>query len=420
MMVEYLTDDHFGESAARVLALHWSEANEPKDDRRPLGRVDFSSVEACRAARAANPSESCGAADMIFAAIDQLIADGATDEQKRLAIALGVIGARLPHGERTATIEKLVALAPRQARASLLLSLILSGEDIDIRLVAEGIAETFEAAKKEAWIVHQSDAYQLRDWLRLLPFATPVSRVPAIVRSIPDAQRYPQMLEEMVGGLGDTPADDAEAVLFKLAEEDPRFYLDHQWRSSALRLGTASSARRLVDLTTSGTLSGKSFDAGHWRRGLAGLISEHPAMRAYVRELSKDGPTNEALALLAHTIGENPEADDLLMLVEGEIKTGRSFLNWRSIQIAVTAQVPSKDWQGAHNVVPVPAVELRRKLLALTRSSSADDPAARCLNVIDEMREEYGAPETEPRHPDLASGWPWPILTPGPDAEDDN
>jgi NACHT conflict system protein len=137
-------------------------------------------------------------------------------------------------------------------------------------------------------------------------------------------------------------------------------------------------------------------------------------VRIYVRELLKDGPTNEALALLAHAIGENPDADDLLMLVDCEVKRGRSFLNWRSVQIAVTEQVSSKDWQGAYNIVPVPVVGLRPTLLALTVNGAADAPPARCLNAIDKIRDEYGAPETEPRHPDLASGRTWPILMPMP------
>ncbi|WP_425079103.1 hypothetical protein [Ruegeria denitrificans] len=33
LMHEYLTDEHFGELAARVLAAQWFEANEPKDDK---------------------------------------------------------------------------------------------------------------------------------------------------------------------------------------------------------------------------------------------------------------------------------------------------------------------------------------------------------------------------------------------------
>ena len=122
--------------------------------------------------------------------------------------------------------------------------------------------------------------------------------------------------------------------------------------------------------------------------------------------------------LLAHTIGEKPNTEDLLMLVECEIKTRRHFLNRRSIEISVTDQIPFKDVQGCYDIVPVPAMELRQNLLALTRDNGDDDPASRCLNAIDEFRDEYGAPENEPRHPDLRSGRPWPILAPEPVAND--
>src|SRR3546814_9821730 len=108
----------------------------------------------------------------------------------KLGVALCIVGSRPPHGQRDLTIQKLISLAPRQARAGLLLSLVLSGEDIDIKLVADGISETFEAAKKETWILTESDAYQLRDWLSLLPFVTPVTDLPDIVRGMPEAQRH--------------------------------------------------------------------------------------------------------------------------------------------------------------------------------------------------------------------------------------
>jgi hypothetical protein len=418
LMREYLTDEHFGELATRVLAAQWFEANEPKDDKKFRSGEDFSRVEERREARAADPAATSAEAEAIFGAIETLIVVGSSDAQVKLAVALGIVGARLPHGQRDATIQKLISLAPRQARAALLLSLVLSGEDIDIKLVADGIAETFEAAEKETWILTQSDAYQLRDWLRLLPFATPVTDLPAIVRGMPDAQRDPRMLEEMVGGLSSSCSDDAEDVTFTLAEEDPRLYQNHQWRATALRFGTVSAARRLVDLTVSGALDGKSYDGWHWQRELGGLISEFSEVRAYVYDLLKDGPTTKQLALLASAVAEDPDTDGVLMLIDFEMKTGRSFMTWQSIQRAVTEHVPAENWEGAYNVVPVPAVELRRKLLAMTGSGGMDDPATRCLNIIDKLRDEYGAPESEPRHPDLGSGRPWPILTPDPDAED--
>jgi hypothetical protein len=52
----------------------------------------------------------------------------------------------------------------------------------------------------------------------------------------------------------------------------------------------------------------------------------------------------------------------VLTLVDYEIKTGRSFTSWQSIESAVTSPVPSEDWKGAYNVVPAPAIELRQKL----------------------------------------------------------
>jgi hypothetical protein len=95
-------------------------------------------------------------------------------------------------------------------------------------------------------------------------------------------------------------------------------------------------------------------------------------------------------------------------------------VGWREIENVVTGHVPSENWKGAYDVVPLPAVELRKRLLDMTTSGGVDDPAARCLNVIDQIRDNYGAPDSEPRHPDLVSGRPWPIMPPNPDAEDMN
>jgi hypothetical protein len=228
---------------------------------------------------------------------------------------------------------------------------------------------------------------------------------------MPEAQRNPRMLEEMVGGLSNSSSNDAEDVTFIIAEHDQRFYQNHQWRATVLRFGTVSAARRLVDLTVSGALDGKSYDGWRWQRELGGLISEFSEVRTYVYDLLKDGPTTKQLALLASAVAEDPGADGVLMLVDFEMQTGRPFVTWQSILNAITERVPTENREGAYNVVPVPAGELRRKLLAMASSGGQDDSAARCLNDIDTLRDEYGAPESEPRHPHLASGRPWPILT---------
>jgi hypothetical protein len=115
-------------------------------------------------------------------------------------------------------------------------------------------------------------------------------------------------------------------------------------------------------------------------------------------------------------VSETVDPDSLLLLVELENTLQQQFVSRRTIQGAITDHVPSEQWKGAFDVIPMPATELRAKLLAMTTDGGKTDAAARTLRAIQNCRDDYGAPEDEPRHPDLASGRPWPILTPDPDA----
>lgn len=417
LMHEYLHDEDFGQLAALVLAAQWTVANEPNDGGRFRSGVDFSRVDERRTARASDPAATSAEADAIFSAIESLIADEATQDQKRHAVALGIVAARLPHGQRDATIHKLIFLAPRRSRAALLQSLILAGESSDIEMVKNGLAETFEAAKGQSWIL--SDGYELMEWLRLLPFANPVAEAFAIVRGLPHDQRRQDRLEEMIAGFGMAPGHDAENVLFQLAEVDPELYGNHVWRDASIRRGTLSSARRFVDLAANGAFESKAADRPQMVRQLAGLIEEHPELRTHVYQLLRDGAPTPGLAFLAQAVAEGPDTDGLLLLIKLEREHKRSVISWRTIENVATERVPAENWKGAYNVVPVPAVELRRKLLAMTTNGGHTDAAARCLNQIDKIRDEYGAPDSEPRHPDLGSGKPWPIMRPdaSPNAE---
>ena len=411
MMEEYLSDEHFGTLASQVLAEQWRATNEPPADNRFPGRVDFPRVREKRAACRADPDATSAEAEAIFAAIDPLLAEGATDEQKKLAVSLGISACRLPHGKHDGTIQKMIELAPRRARAALLLSLVLSGKEIDLKPVADGIAETLEAAKTESWIMTQGDGHELKVWLRLLPFVNRLADALPMVRTMPPAQRAPWFLAEMVEALADSPSEESEDFLFKLAEEDVRFYADRSWRATALRLGTQSSARRILNLTAQGAFEGRPMGDWHFARELGSLLAAHPDLRAHAYGVLKGGPTSPGCATLARAVAENPDGEGLLLLVRLENELNRRFVGWRTIERTVTEHVPA-DWEGSYNVVPVPAGELRRNLFAMMTDGSTSDAAARCLNQIDAIRDEYGTPEDEPRHPNVASGKPWPILPP--------
>jgi len=408
LMCEYLHDEHFGQSAARVLAAQWTAKNEPGQGRRLWGGVDFSHVEERRAARAKSPAATSAEAEAIFGAIEPLIADDATEVQKRHAVALGIVAARLPHGQRDTTIQKLISLASRRQRATLLQNLILSGENVNIEAVKNGLSEMFEAAKNESWILQ--DGYELRDWLRLLPFSNPSAEVSAIVRGLPNDQRRVDWLEDMISGFRTAPGDDAERVLFQLAEDNPDLYGNHVWRDTATRRGTLSSARRFVDLAANGAFKDSGIDQWNIARQIAGLMSEHAELRTHIYQLLVKGSRTPGLALLAQAVAEAPDANGLLLL----IKHNPSFISRLTIEKVVTEHIPSEDLKGAYSIVPVPSIELRQKLLAMTVVGNCTAAATQCLCLIDEIRDEYGVPDSEPRHPDLASGKQWPDMN-GPE-----
>jgi hypothetical protein len=409
LMREYLPDEDFGHSAALVLVGQWRDVNEPSDTKIWKSGPDFSRVTEKRAARTLDPRASSAEVDAIFTVIEQLIGEDATEAMKKHAVTLAIVTVALPHGQRDDTIKALITIADRYQRCMLLNNLVLSGELIDVELIKQGIAEVFEVAQKQPWIL--TEQHELRDWLRLLPFSDRPTDAFDIVRALPEQHRTPDALEKMLDALGHAPSDDAESVLFRFAEADPRFYASHTWRDAVTRRGTLPAMMCFVDLTAQGVFYGKGgADQWHISSLLAALIEEHPELRSHVYDLLRNGPTSPGLALLAKAVAEKPDADDLLLLIQIEIEYKLAFVSWRTIKSVVTQHVPAENWEGAYNVVAVPAVELRRKLLAMTVDGGPTDSAARYLNMIDEIRDEYGIPETELRHPDLGSGKSWPIL----------
>ncbi|WP_265706414.1 NACHT domain-containing protein [Verminephrobacter aporrectodeae] len=426
LMREYLPDEDFGESAAWVLVEQWHAANEPSDSRHGVGRPYFFRVAEKRAARASNPTLSSAPADAIFNAIGQLISQDATETMKKHAVTLAIVAVELPHGQRDGMIKKLLAIADRGSRCRLLKNLFFSGEIIGVDLVMQGIADVFEAARTqvqkpawpqawtEAWILTEQG--ELPDWLCLLPFTNRPADVFDVVRVLPRQHRMQDLLikTRVLDAFGAAPGVDAENALFQFAEAYPYFYRHPAWRDAVIRRGTLSAAKRMVNLAAQGTFNDNCDMALH----LASLMGKYDELRTYVHDLLKKAPSPAGLAVLARAVAENLDVDSLLLLIQSEIMHKCTLVPRHMIRSVVTKDVPVEDWKGAYNVVATPAAELRRNLLAMVTDGGPTDVAARYLNFIDEFRDEYGTPESGPRHPDLASGKAWPIMVLGPSANE--
>lgn len=117
--------------------------------------------------------------------------------------------------------------------------------------------------------------------------------------------------------------------------------------------------------------------------------------------------------ILEMAIAEAADEVGVLLLIRNYARQGKLFpgsLPYAIRRVAV-GQRPSEDWVGATVSFSVDVTGLRKELFRMISGETAESKlATECLSVIDELRDEYGAPESEPRHPDIESGRPWPIV----------
>ena len=426
LMEQYLLDEEFGKPAASVLAGQWRAANEPNDGWRWRNPPDFSRVAQKREVHKARPEASSAEADAIFGAVEHLIGADPTDAEKTHAIALATVAAALPHGDRNETVSTLVPMANVLARRSLLTNLALSGQTIDVEWVKTGIADVRASAHRiklalsgelpkrdilRSEVAGLQEKDELPRWLSLLPFTNRPSEIVEILYEQPELHHTPEALEPLLEALTYAPGDGAESVLFRIAEADPRLYAEKAWQEAVCGRGTLPAATQLVELFAAGVLEGGyRGDQRDIVMGLSRLIDEHPELRRFISQTMQTEPPPPGMAILAQGLAENPDQEGLMALIQLEMKHHRAYASYRTVQQAVIDQVPSKAWRGAFELVPVPAVELRRHLLAMTTDGGPSDIAARHLGTIDSIREDYGIADPEPRHPDIASGKQWPMI----------
>ena len=92
---------------------------------------------------------------------------------------------------------------------------------------------------------------------------------------------------------------------------------------------------------------------------------------------------------------------------------GRDFQRtelYRALRRAMTEERPSTNMRRVQEVHPVPVPELRKAMLEMTAGEGAVAALTRrALIEIDVMRDDYGWDGGGRRHPDIASGRPWPL-----------
>ena len=119
--------------------------------------------------------------------------------------------------------------------------------------------------------------------------------------------------------------------------------------------------------------------------------------------------------MIEDVLAKSPDESVVLAMVRSYSKRGKPFDRTLGAAIEGVAleRRPAPGWQGAYETYRVAVPELRRKLFAMTGDNSEEGRlAAACLTALDELRDEYGYVDSEPRHPDIEAGRSWPLEIP--------
>jgi hypothetical protein len=415
-MEAYLSDFDFGFAAACVLReILDREQNSPKD-RKLLASPDFSEVKSRRMERQnqVGASDASPFAEAIIAVIDDLIKPSASDDAHGHALQLAKVAFSMPYGYKTTTIDRLLHLPqPLRVKQALLAVLAVAGEIIQADMVLDGIKALLEESKAKQWLLTDQNWWEWEGWLELMPFSDRPAATLDALELIEPYRQHPGQLRRLLSALGYAPAAEAEEVLALLQRKDARFFSEHDWLAALDKRGTASSARLLLDLICEGAAAEPGGrDAWTLSRRLAGAMFAHPDFRAEVYRRYDRVTPGIAKGIIEHVIAEVADADGVLVLVHAYALQGKPFDGTihSAIRHVALGERPSANWAGANEVVSLPLPELRKRLFAMVKDAAAENRmAAACLTAIDELRDDYGPAESEPRHPDIDSGRPWPL-----------
>ena len=358
--------------------------------------------------------DTSGFAEAIIAVINNFIKPGSSDDDHSHALQLAVVGFSMPYGDKTATISTLLHLPqPLRVKQALLAVLAAAGEIIQAEMVLDGVKALAEEAKSKQWYFTDQNWWEWEGWLELLPFSDRPGATLDALDLIEPIRRHPWHLRRLLSALGYAPGSDAEEVLALLQRRDPTFFNEHDWLAALEKRGTASSARLLLDLICEGAaVQPGGRDAWSLSRRLAGAMFAHPDIRAEVYSRCEHFTAGQGKEILEHAIAQVADADGVSTLVRSYAVQGRTFDGTvhSAIEHVALGEKPSVNWAGAKEVVSVPLTELRKRLFAMVKQDTAETGlAAACLTAIDKLRDDYGPAESEPRHPDIDSGRPWPL-----------
>lgn len=413
LLVQRLHHPQFGTEAASALMQLW-EQRHPATTPSTFPRSFLREMTVRRGLRLPDrpPAPTALA---ILDTVNSLLEGGNESEQLH-AIRLAVAAFRMPCGDIGVLVRRLIELpAPLDLQRDLYVALALSGERLHADVIQSCIRALFVESAAKPWVLGDNHGAFFR-WVELLAFSErPASMLDEVASLDQPRLKAPYQLRGLMAALGASDEPEIEEILLQFATLIPGLALEYEWLAALRTRGTESSGRALLRLLQEGVFDGHGHrDTEALGVYLAQLAKNHPDFRNEMLGLLDRLDQGPAASIIEHALLLLSDTESILSLVHYYARTGQSGDGlYMSIRNIAVDERPSAQFSGSHVLFPVPVDDLRKRLfsLALTQTSEAS-VARKCLVLIDGIRDDYGYPEAEARHPDIRSGQSWPLLAP--------
>ncbi len=271
--------------------------------------------------------------------------------------------------------------------------------------------------RMEKWI-QDSDRYLLCDSLALCAFTDDPSAGIFKIREGLDKQRlWGHHLGILVTALGESRSDAAIDLLYELASDAQNFeQCNERFINAFSTLDTSRSREILMGFIDPDTCAIEITKRSHHEDVIVARITEMASQRPEIAEqlralCQRDLPEpNRYILSKIMALLDTPEAlVASLNLVDDSKSPPVPQGIWDQIEGTFIERRPDKQISNAFTLHARASNELR---VLLYRMAIEDEKrrksAFMLLGKIEEWRLEYGRPTCEQRHPDLASGQPWP------------
>ncbi|MEO7689079.1 MAG: hypothetical protein ABIS51_07315, partial [Sphingomonas sp.] len=412
-MVEHFPKPDWEEDAAIVLGQLRIVDPKPKDSFGPR-HDDLARRRAALAERSKRPADAIAA--MILDRIDQLVALGDKDAIAR-AIQLSGPVLHMDYGDRLASLRALLDKGQDVYRfVEFCETFANRGELLPARIVREHLIKESEAIAAMKWH-SDNDLWKARAWLRLVAFADdPAAALPDL-RRLPTDLRLQRGTHDLMYALGFSLAPTALEALEKLRQADPHALFGDSWARALAEIGSDDAADILLD-----AVEAAPADAKHWhdthgiRSTLATLLTQSkPRARAFAMLETCTEPVK--LGVLTHAIVETLDETDAIKLLELTDRPERAAIGRELVARLEQAAVTRTPIAGSSNAYEIEAAALpalrKRAFDHMLGNTLQASWARRCLHAIDQLRDRYGKPWSEPNHPSLTAKIAWPEAAQG-------